>query len=91
MENSRVPTSGGRVEQVVDQKSVYDEACGTACSTGMTLTSWAGGTMGPFAHERERYLCFCASGGAAQATLLRIARELLVIASRIDLSGVLLP
>jgi integrase/recombinase XerD len=42
---------------------------------------------GPFAQDRERYLCFCASGGAAQATLLRIARELLVIASRIDLSG----
>jgi site-specific recombinase XerD len=42
---------------------------------------------GPFARERDRYLCFCGSGGAAQATLLRIARELLVIASRIDLSG----
>src|ERR1035437_1142433 len=42
---------------------------------------------GPFAQERERYLCFCASGGAALATLLRIADELLVIASRIDLSG----
>ncbi len=42
---------------------------------------------GPFAQERERYLCFCASGGAAQATLLRIAGELLAIASRIDLSG----
>lgn len=42
---------------------------------------------GPFAAEREQYLCFCASGGAPQTTLLKIARELLVIVARIDVSG----
>lgn len=42
---------------------------------------------GPFAPERERYLQFCAGGGTAQSTLLGTASELLVIASRIDLTG----
>lgn len=42
---------------------------------------------GPFAVEREQYLQFCASGGTAQSTLLGMASELLVIASRIDLTG----
>lgn len=37
---------------------------------------------GPAAAERERYLAHCADQGAAHATLLRIARELLVIAER---------
>jgi integrase/recombinase XerD len=38
---------------------------------------------GPWAEARERYLEHCASKGAAYSTLLRIARELLVIAERI--------
>lgn len=41
---------------------------------------------GPAAVERERYLAFCAGQGAAHGTLLRIARELLVIAERIDVT-----
>jgi integrase/recombinase XerD len=41
---------------------------------------------GPAAAERERYLAHCADQGAAHATLLRIARELLVIAERIDVT-----
>ncbi len=41
---------------------------------------------GPAAVERERYLAHCADQGAAQGTLLRIARELLVIAERIDVT-----
>jgi len=40
---------------------------------------------GPAATERERYLAHCAGQGAARETLLRIARELLVIAERIDI------
>lgn len=38
-----------------------------------------------FADERERFLTHCADQGMARATLLRIARELLVISSHIDL------
>ena len=39
---------------------------------------------GPLAEARERFLAHCASEGMARGTLLRIARELLVIATRID-------
>jgi len=42
---------------------------------------------GPAAAGRERYLAHCAGQGAAHATLLRIARELLVIAERIDVTA----
>ena len=38
---------------------------------------------GPWAEARERYLKHCAGKGAARSTLLRNARELLVIAERI--------
>src|SRR5262252_2746831 len=41
---------------------------------------------GPAALDRERYLAHCAGQGAAHGTLLRIARELLVIAERIDVT-----
>lgn len=39
---------------------------------------------GPCAEARERFLVHCANEGMAPGTLLRIARELLVIATRID-------
>src|ERR1700737_1921428 len=42
--------------------------------------------QGPSADYRERYLIRCADQGAARGTLLRTARELLVIARRIDLT-----
>jgi integrase/recombinase XerD len=42
---------------------------------------------GPAAADRERYLAYCAGQGAASETLLRIARELLVIAERIDVTA----
>lgn len=42
---------------------------------------------GPAAADRERYLMHCAGQGAAHATLLRVARELLVIAERIDVTA----
>ena len=40
---------------------------------------------GPSAQARERYLTHRADQGAARDTLLRTARELLVIAQRLDL------
>jgi integrase/recombinase XerD len=42
---------------------------------------------GPAAVARAEYLNHCAGYGAAHATLLRIARELLVIAERIDVTS----
>jgi integrase/recombinase XerD len=42
---------------------------------------------GPAAADRERYLAHCAGQGAAHQTLVRIARELLVIAERIDVTA----
>ena len=42
---------------------------------------------GPAAADRERYLAHCAGQGAAHETLLRTARELLVIAERIDVTA----
>ncbi len=42
---------------------------------------------GPFVEVREQFLEHYARGGAAPATLLRLARELLVIAQRLDLQG----
>ena len=42
--------------------------------------------QGPSAQARERYLTHCADQGAARNTLLRTARELLVIAERLDLT-----
>jgi integrase/recombinase XerD len=42
--------------------------------------------QGPSAEARERYLTHCADQGAARDTLLRTARELLVIAQRLDLT-----
>ena len=42
---------------------------------------------GPATADRERYLAHCAGQGAARETLLRIARELLVIAERIDVTA----
>ena len=42
---------------------------------------------GPAAADRERYLAHCAGQGAARETLLRVARELLVIAERIDVTA----
>jgi integrase/recombinase XerD len=42
--------------------------------------------QGPSAQARERYLTHCADQGAAHGTLLRTARELLVIAQRLDLT-----
>ena len=41
---------------------------------------------GPFAEARERFLNHCASQGFARATLLVYARELMVIAERIDIT-----
>jgi integrase/recombinase XerD len=41
---------------------------------------------GPSAQARARYLTHCADQGAARGTLLRAARELLVIAQRLDLT-----
>ncbi len=41
---------------------------------------------GPFAEARERFLKYCVNQGLAGATLLRHARELLVIAERIDIT-----
>ena len=41
---------------------------------------------GPFAEARERFLNHCAVQGLARATLLRHARELLVVAERIDIN-----
>jgi integrase/recombinase XerD len=41
---------------------------------------------GPGTSERERYLTYCAGLGLARETLLRIARELLVVAERIDVT-----
>ena len=41
---------------------------------------------GPFVEARERFLNHCVSQGLAGATLLRHARELLVIAERIDIT-----
>jgi len=41
---------------------------------------------GPGTAERERYLTHCAGLGLARETLLRIARELLVVAERIDVT-----
>lgn len=41
---------------------------------------------GPFAEARERFLNYCARQGFARATLLVYARELLVIAERIDIT-----
>lgn len=41
---------------------------------------------GPSAEARERFLSHCVSKGLARATVLRHARELLVIAERIDIS-----
>lgn len=38
---------------------------------------------GPAANDRERFLTYCANGGAAHSTLLSLAPELLVIAQRI--------
>ena len=43
-------------------------------------------SSGPFAEARERFLNHCASQGLARATLVRRARELLVIAERIDIT-----
>jgi integrase/recombinase XerD len=42
--------------------------------------------QGPSAQARERYLTHCADQGAARDTLLHTARELLVIAERLDLT-----
>ena len=42
---------------------------------------------GPGAAERGRYLAHCAGQGLARETLLRIARELLVVAQRIDVTA----
>jgi hypothetical protein len=42
---------------------------------------------GPAAEERRRFLLYRANEGAAPATLLRIARELLVIANSIDITA----
>jgi len=41
---------------------------------------------GPFVEARERFLNHCLSQGLAGPTLLRHARELLVIAERIDIT-----
>jgi integrase/recombinase XerD len=41
---------------------------------------------GPAAAARERYLAHCAKRGVARETLLRIARELLVVAEQFDLT-----
>ena len=47
----------------------------------------AGHQTGPAVADRERYLAHCVGQGAARETLLRIARELLVIAERIDVTA----
>ena len=47
--------------------------------------------QGPSAQARERYLTHCADQGAARVTLLLTARELLVIAQRLDLTHLLGP
>ena len=41
---------------------------------------------GPAAAERGSYLAHCAGQGLARETLLRIARELLVVAERLDVT-----
>ena len=41
---------------------------------------------GPGSAERERYLAHCAGQGLARETLLRIARELFVVAERLDVT-----
>ena len=43
---------------------------------------------GLFAPERERFLTHCAETGSAPTTLLRLASELLLVAERIERSGV---
>jgi hypothetical protein len=42
---------------------------------------------GPGSAERGRYLAHCADQGLARETLLRIARELLVVAERLDVTA----
>lgn len=42
--------------------------------------------QGPSAQAREQYLIHCADQGVARDTLLRTARELLVVAQRLDLT-----
>lgn len=42
---------------------------------------------GPWPEERARFLTHRASTGAAKETLLRLAREVLIVARRIELSG----
>ena len=41
---------------------------------------------GPGSAERGRYLAHCAGQGLARETLLRIARELLIVAERLDVT-----
>ena len=41
---------------------------------------------GPGSAERGRYLAHCSGQGLARETLLRIARELLVVAERLDVT-----
>jgi hypothetical protein len=43
--------------------------------------------MGPGSAERGRYLAHCAAQGLARETLLHIARELLVVAERLDVTA----
>jgi len=43
---------------------------------------------GPAAEERDRFVAHFASGGAARESVLHMASELLVVAQRLDLSGV---
>src|SRR5271157_6646784 len=42
---------------------------------------------GPSVEARDRFLAHCAHAGAARESLLRLARELLLVARRIDISG----
>jgi hypothetical protein len=42
---------------------------------------------GPGSAERQRYLAHCAGQGLARETLLHIARELLVVAERLDVTA----
>jgi integrase/recombinase XerD len=42
---------------------------------------------GPAAEERQRFLVHRANQGAARSTLLRTARDLLIIAKSIDVTG----
>ena len=42
---------------------------------------------GPSFEARDRFLAHCAHAGAARESLLRLARELLLVARRIDISG----